>query len=83
MLRNKSTFDNPISLFVRDIFSVVQYFDFHFWSFVNREGNKVAHDLGHRQPMRLEGKTWESEVPEDITARVSDDMYVYINSRLM
>ena len=83
MLRNKSTFDNPVSLFVRDIFSLVQNFDFHSWSFVNREGNRVAHDLAHRQPICLEGKMWESKVPEDITARVSDDIYVYVNSHLI
>ncbi|KAJ8420258.1 hypothetical protein Cgig2_000600 [Carnegiea gigantea] len=32
-------------------------------------GNRVAHDLAHRQAFSLEGEIWEFEVPEHVLAR--------------
>ncbi|KAJ8423961.1 hypothetical protein Cgig2_008580 [Carnegiea gigantea] len=45
-------------------------------------GNRVAHDLAHRQAFSLEGEIWEFEVPEHVLARVLDDMFTYVDTAL-
>ena len=55
-LQSKSCHDSSLGLFVRSIHTFVQQFDFFSWSSIKREGNRIAHDLAHSQPMYLEGK---------------------------
>ena len=64
------------------ILSLAASFSFCSWSFVKRNGNKVAHDLAHRQPYSIEGVLWETAVPKDILSRATDDMYAYIDNNL-
>ena len=69
MLRSKSILDNLVSLFVKDIISFVEHFDFHSWYFVKRGGNRVAHDLAHWQSICLEGRFWTSDIPGEVLSR--------------
>jgi len=62
--------DNLVGLFVKDIISFVENFNFHLWSFVKGGGNRVAHNL-------IQKRLWKSNVPKDIHARVLDEMYAY------
>ncbi|KAJ8445873.1 LOW QUALITY PROTEIN: hypothetical protein Cgig2_000185 [Carnegiea gigantea] len=82
-LQARTTRDNIIGLFVCSILSFIEKFDFYAWSFVKREGNRVAHDLAHWQPLCLEGKLWESDAPESVLTRASDDMYGFLTSNLI
>jgi len=83
MLKSRQIHDTFVVFLVGDILSFIENFDFVGWSFVKRRGNRVAHDLAHRQPLCLEGIMWVFEVPDDILSRVSNDMYTYINNRLI
>ena len=67
---------------VKDILSLVCSFDFCSWSFVKRGGNRVAHDLAHLQPYGFCLRTWETEVPDFIVNRASEDMYEFLNSNI-
>lgn len=81
-LQAKTTHDNTIGLFACNILSFIEEFDFLPWSFVKREGNR-AHALAHGQHLRLEGKLWESDVPEIVLNRASNDMYGFHASNLI
>ena len=83
MLKNKSTNNSLVNLFVNDIISFVTNFDFYFWSFVKKRGNKVVHYLAHQLPISLIGRMWEFDVPEDILAQALNDMFVYISNNLI
>ncbi|KAJ8433506.1 hypothetical protein Cgig2_018040 [Carnegiea gigantea] len=48
-----------------------------------KEGNRVAHDLTHWEPLCPEGRLWESDVSAAILDRASDDMYLYIHNNLI
>jgi len=80
MLKSRQIHDTSIGLFIQDILSFADNFEFVSWSFIKRGGNKVVHHLAHRQPLCLEGLVWESDMPEDITSRASDDMYAYVTT---
>ncbi|KAJ8421782.1 hypothetical protein Cgig2_011507 [Carnegiea gigantea] len=56
MLKSGQIVDTTMGFFVQDIFCFTEHFDFVSWSFVERGGNRVAHDLAHRQPLCLAGK---------------------------
>ena len=49
LLRSRSTQDNSSEFFffISSILNLVTNFDFIYWSFIKREGNKVVHDLAH------------------------------------
>ncbi|KAJ8428188.1 hypothetical protein Cgig2_033126 [Carnegiea gigantea] len=83
MLKNKSTNDSLVSLFVNDIVFFVTNFDFCSWFFVKKGGNKVAHDLSHQLPISLIGRMWKFDVLEDILAQALNDMFVYISNNLI
>ncbi|KAJ8444310.1 hypothetical protein Cgig2_019868 [Carnegiea gigantea] len=53
ILKSHQVYDDAVSLFARDILSFSARFDFVCWSFVKRGGNRVAHDIAHRQPFCL------------------------------
>ena len=71
--------DNLVGLFVKDILSFVEHFDFFLWFFVKRGGKMVAHDLAHKQPLYIEGSLWISDLLEEVVTRASEDMYAFIN----
>ncbi|KAJ8429791.1 hypothetical protein Cgig2_011307 [Carnegiea gigantea] len=75
--------DTTVGFFVRDILSFIEHFDFVSWSFVKRGGNRVVHDLAHRQPLCLGGKVWGSDAPDDILERASEDMYTFVDRNLI
>lgn len=83
MLRSQSILDNLVSLFVKDIISFVEHFDFRSWSFVKRGGNRVARDLTHRQSICLEGRLWTFDILGEVLSRASGDMYAYISNNLI
>ena len=83
MVKSKSIYDNLVGLFVEDIFSFVANFDFFSWSFVKREGNQVAHALAHGHPLCLDGQLWNSNFPEDVSSKASNDMYHYLANTLI
>ena len=62
---------------------LVEQFEFVAFSFVKREGKRVAHDLVHWLPLSLEARVWVDNVPEEIVSRASGDMFEYIDSNLI
>ncbi|KAJ8426627.1 hypothetical protein Cgig2_016070 [Carnegiea gigantea] len=46
-------------------------------------GNRVALNLTHGQCFSLEGELWEAEVPEDIVALASGDMFTCVDNALI
>ena len=79
MLRSDHIHDTPIRLYVRDILSFVKRFDFVSWSFVKRGRNRVVHDLTHKQPLYLDGKLRDTDIPGDVLDWASQDIYAYID----
>ena len=55
-LQNKTVEDNFVGLIISDILNLVKQFEFTAFSFVKREGNKVAHDLAHWLPLSYEDR---------------------------
>ena len=82
MLQSSSIDESTASLFVKEILAFVNQFEFYSWSFVKRGGNRVAHALGHWQPLCLEGMLWEVDFSEDILTRASKDMCDFIGLNL-
>ena len=66
MLKSSQIHNTTVGFYVRDILSFVKWFDFVSRSFIKRCGNRVAHDLTHRRPLCLEGKIWDSDIPDDV-----------------
>ncbi|KAJ8422423.1 hypothetical protein Cgig2_003003 [Carnegiea gigantea] len=83
ILKSHQVHDDAVGLFARDMLSFPALLDFVSWSFVKRGGNRVAHNIAHRQPFYLEGKLWESVVPKDIASPASDDIYAYIEGNFL
>lgn len=67
-LQNKLIEDNVLGLFIVDILNLVAKFDFVSFLFVRRGGNRIAHELAHRQPLSDERRVWVGNVPDDIVS---------------
>ena len=78
MLKSSQIYDTTVDFYVRDILSFVKWFDFAFWSFVKRGGNMIAHD-----PLCLQGKIWESDIPDNALDWASEDMYTFVDCNLI
>ncbi|KAL2939358.1 ATP phosphoribosyltransferase regulatory subunit [Bienertia sinuspersici] len=65
-LRNPSSGTTDELHLILEKFYFASIFENVNFSFVKREGNKVAHDLAHLQPLDLGQNRWESEFPTSI-----------------
>ncbi|KAK9677866.1 hypothetical protein RND81_11G172600 [Saponaria officinalis] len=61
------------SLIIDDILNLCNFFDEYSWSYVRRDGNKVAHELARLQPWEIGRRMWLSRVPESIIHLVTVD----------
>ncbi|KAJ8440994.1 hypothetical protein Cgig2_020023 [Carnegiea gigantea] len=60
------TVPTELGLLIDDILRLCSNFDFHAFSFVRREDNKVAHSLAHLQPYVLYAQVWLEDGPDHI-----------------
>ncbi|KAJ8421285.1 hypothetical protein Cgig2_023857 [Carnegiea gigantea] len=82
-LKNKQVPNNTLGFFIREILRLVSFCNFFAWSFVERGGNRAAHDLAHWQPFCSSSKVWDVAFPDGLTARAADDMYEVSNAQLI
>ncbi|XP_021769837.1 uncharacterized protein LOC110734082 [Chenopodium quinoa] len=68
--RGSSTFH----LILDDVYHVSSLFESIRWSFVRREGNRVAHELAHCMPWAIGKQVWSSTFPECIVALLNSDL---------
>lgn len=73
-LKKKEQTDADIGIIIYDIISLAFGFDFYAFSFVNREGNKIAHCLAHIQPYDPSLRIWLDDLPDDISHLVLKDI---------
>ncbi|XP_021760558.1 uncharacterized protein LOC110725378 [Chenopodium quinoa] len=60
-------------LILDDIMEAAQLFSFCSWSWVQREGNKVAHELAHAPPFALGCKLWSDNFPDFLCNLLDSD----------
>ncbi|XP_021721482.1 uncharacterized protein LOC110689043 [Chenopodium quinoa] len=73
-LRGASAGRSTFHLLIEDITNVAASFDDVKWSFVRRNGNRVAHYLAHFQPWDLGQRMWVDHLPNDVIALVANDI---------
>ncbi|XP_021723977.1 uncharacterized protein LOC110691367 [Chenopodium quinoa] len=73
-LRGASAGRSTFHLLIEDITNVAASFDVVKWSFVRRNGNRVAHYLAHFQPWDLGQRMWVDHLPHDVIALAADDI---------
>lgn len=82
-LKSKKVEASFVGFIVVDILTLALSFEFISWGFVKRKGNKVAHALAHFDPFSSLVTTWSVDLPESIIDLVNNDMYAFLNSRLI
>jgi len=82
-LQNKTVEDNFVGFIISNILALVVQFEFVAFSFVQREGNAVAHDLAHWLSVVWGSRFWCENVPDEIVTHASGDMFTYIDSHLI
>ena len=65
-LKKKVMVPTELGLLIGDILRLCSNFDFHAFSFVRREGNKIAHSLAHLQPYVPDTRVWFEDGPDRI-----------------
>ena len=65
-LKSSNAQDTFTSFLITEILSLAASFSFCSWSFVRRNGIKVAHDLAHLQPYSFSRRVWDVDPPDSI-----------------
>ncbi|XP_021734036.1 uncharacterized protein LOC110700741 [Chenopodium quinoa] len=73
-LREKSSGSSSFHLVIEDIVNLCSSFAFVSWSFIKRDGNRVAHDLAHFQPWEVGQRMWIDVIPSRIVNLVTADL---------
>ena len=80
---NKRIDDNYVGYLIQDVLDSLGYFQFVSFSFIKREGNRLAHDLAHWRLIDHRERILVDDLPRSITDKVSEEMYSYIESILI
>ncbi|KAJ8441764.1 hypothetical protein Cgig2_009010 [Carnegiea gigantea] len=73
-LSNRIIDDNYVGCLVKDVLDLLDCFQFASFSFIKREGNRLAHDLAHWKLLDHGERVWVEDIPRRISARSSDEM---------
>lgn len=56
------------------ILNLVACFDNVLWSYVNRRGNKVAHELAHKASLEVGETIWDDDFPSFVVVGSHSDL---------
>lgn len=73
-IQTKEAGRSQFHMVIDDISQVSEVFNSVSWSFVGREGNKVAHDLAHYGPWVIGRRTWLTDFPASVSALLRKDL---------
>jgi len=82
-LRKKAIPNNELGSFISAILCLISSCEFFYWSHIGRDGNRVAHELAHLQPVNLVERQWLDDMPDIVNDLATKDMCAYIEKNLI
>ncbi|XP_021764698.1 uncharacterized protein LOC110729276 [Chenopodium quinoa] len=78
-IKKKAPGCSSFHLLLDDIVVATNRFSDCSWSWIHRDGNKVAHELAHVPPLVLGRKIWYSDFPDFLCNLLNSDLQLNVN----